>query len=388
VSSPSRSRRGLKGIFRVAKLIATGLERVAACARPMSRVGEHLLIYGATGYTGRLVTSGALDIGLHPILGGRNEESLAAMAGHLGLEHRVASLSDSNCLDSLLRDVRVVLNTAGPFSQTALPIVEACLRTRTHYLDIAGEVAEIEALARKHRDACAQRIMIMPAVGFDVVPSDCLIAHVATRLPEAERLAVGVRGLELVTRGSAKTLFEQAGHTVWVRRHGVLTSVVSGTLERSFDYGDGARPSVNVSWGDVATAYYTTGIPNVEAYFEATPMFRTVLTASRYFGGVFSTAPWQLWLQTYADFLPEGPTQQARDSIQMVIVAEATDRSGRTVCSRLRTPQAYTFTGVTAPAIAHRVLAEDLEVGFQTPARVYGPDFVLSFTGVSREDVK
>jgi len=267
-------------------------------------------------------------------------------------------------------------------------MVDACLRTGTHYLDVTGEIPVIEALAGRNAEARERRTMIMPGVGFDVVPSDCLAAHVAARLPAAQRLVLGLKGLRFATRGSAKTLAEHASYGVKVRRNGVITPVPAGSLQRAFDYGDGLRPSINVSWGDVASAYYTTGIRNIEVYFETTPMLRGMLMASRYFGWILGTAPWQAWLKAQADLLPEGPTEEQRAAAEMVLVAEAEDDAGRRVASRLRTPEAYTFTGMTGPAVAQRVLKGDFEVGFQTPARVYGGDLVLSFPDVWREDLE
>jgi short subunit dehydrogenase-like uncharacterized protein len=229
--------------------------------------------------------------------------------------------------------------------------------------------------------------MIMPGVGFDVVPSDCLAAHVAGRLPGARRLIFGLKGLRFLSRASAKTLAEHAVIGVQVRREGVLTPVVPGALQRSFDYGEGARLSFAVSWGDVASAYYTTGIPNIEVYFENLPSLQAMLLATRYFGRILGSGPMQSWFKAYADVLPEGPSPEERASTQVVIVAEAEDGQGRRVSSRMVTPEAYTCTGILAPAIARRVLKGDLEVGFQTPGRVYGADYVLSFPGVSRHDV-
>ncbi len=345
------------------------------------------MIYGATGYTGRLVTSEARKLGLRPVLCGRDRSKVAALADRLGLEYRVAPLTDAERLHEALRGIRVVLHAAGPFAQTAHPMVDACLRCKAHYLDITGEVAVIEALARRHATARDRQIMIMPAVGFDVVPSDCLGAHVSQRLRGARRLALGLTGLRSMTRGSAKTLVQAADMGV-VRRAGVLAPVALGSLQRWFDYGAGPRLSLNVSWGDVATGYYTTGIPNIETYYEATPLVRGVLMANRYFGWMLRTSFWQAWLKAQADLLPAGPTAGERREARMVIVAEAEDDRGRRVASRLRTPEAYSFTAMSAAAIAERVVHGDLEVGFQTPARVYGADFVLSFGGVERGDLQ
>ena len=347
-----------------------------------------LLIYGASGFSGKLMTAAALELGLRPVLAGRDERKLATLAEPLGLPYRAVRLADAAGLEAALAEVRVVLHAAGPFSETSRPVVDACLRTGTHYLDITGEIPVIEALARRHAEARARRVMVMPGVGFDVVPSDCLAAHVARRLPGAERLALGIKGLKFATRGSAKTLVEHAGHGARVRQGGVITTVPPLSLQRAFDYGDGPRQSLNISWGDVAAAWYTTGIPNIEVYFDATPTLRGMLAAGRYFGWFLRTAPWQAWLKANADMFAEGPSDAERARSWMVIVAEAEDARGRRVRARLRTPEAYAFTGACGPAIARRVLAGDLELGFQTPGRVYGPDFVLSFAGVSREDLE
>jgi short subunit dehydrogenase-like uncharacterized protein len=349
-------------------------------------MSDPLMIYGATGYSGTLLVHAAIGVGLRPVLCGRDHAKLAALAEPLGLAYRCAPLTDTEGLRAALRDVAVVLHAAGPFSQTAQPMVDACLHTGTHYLDLSAEIRVIEALARCDAAARKRKIMIMPAVGFDVVPSDCLAAHVARRLPDARALAFGVTGFRFISRGSAKTLLEAIDFGV-VRRAGVITRVPLGSLRREFDYGEGPRPSHNISWGDIATAYYTTGIPSIETYHETTPLLQTILLACRSAGWLLRTAPWQAVLKAQADLLPEDPSGGADVATRMVIVAEARDANNRCVSARLRTPEAYTFTGTTGAAIAQRALRGDLEVGFQTPARVYGADFVLSFAGVSREDL-
>jgi short subunit dehydrogenase-like uncharacterized protein len=351
-------------------------------------MSDPLLIYGASGYSGRLMTSVALAAGLRPVVAGRDACKVTELGERLGLETRVARLDDPQGLTRVLDDVRVVLHAAGPFSHTARPMVDACLRTGTHYLDLSAAVDVIEALVERDAEARRRRIMVMPGVGFDVVPSDCLAAHVARRLPRAQRLALGISGLTLATRGSAKAFAEHAGRAITVRRNGTIAGVPPGALERPFDYGHGMRPSAAVSWGDVAAAYYTTGIPNIEVYFETTPVLQGMLMATRYFGPVLRTGAWQAVLKTWSDALPEGPTAAQREAARTVIVAEGEEAGGRRVRARLRAPEAYTLTGETGPAIAARVLAGDLEVGFQTPGRVYGADFVLRFTGVSREDLE
>jgi short subunit dehydrogenase-like uncharacterized protein len=346
-----------------------------------------VLVYGAAGYSGRLIVERALQLGLQPILAGRDAGKLRPLAESLGLPFRTASVHDSEALHAMLRDVGVLLNVAGPFSGSARALASACLRARVHYLDITGEPLVIEGLAERHREARRRGVMLLPGVGFDVVASDCLAAHVARRAGRARHLAIGIRGLGLMSRGSARSFVEQAGVPVLLRRDGRLVAVPPGARERAFDYGSGPVRCVNVSWGDVVSAWHSTGIPNVDVYFDAPPAFSAALAWSRAAGSLAQSALSQVWLKVHADMLPEGPTAAERATVRVVIVAEAADDNGCRTIARLETPQSYSFTSVAAAAVLRRVALGDTAPGFQTPSRLLGADFVLSLPDVARHDV-
>jgi short subunit dehydrogenase-like uncharacterized protein len=169
------------------------------------------LLYGATGYTGELIARRAVVHGLRPTLAGRSPERLKQLADTLGLLHRVATVDDATRLDAAIAGHPVVLNCAGPFSRTAIPVAEACLRARAHYLDITGEMGVFEALAARGGDAERAGVMLLPGVGFDVVASDCLAAHVADRVPSATRLAIAIQSSGGISRGTAFTALEGFG---------------------------------------------------------------------------------------------------------------------------------------------------------------------------------
>jgi short subunit dehydrogenase-like uncharacterized protein len=349
-------------------------------------ISDPLLVYGANGYTGKLVVAEALARGLRPIVSGRNPDSLRSVAAPAGLEIRVADLVDGGGLDVALRGVKVALNCAGPFGATTQPLLDACLRMGAHYLDISGEVSGFLVSSRRDREARQRQIMVMPGAGFDVVPSDCLAAHVVRRLPTTSQLFLGISGLSLLSRGSARTMASTLFDGIWLRRGGELVAVRPATVERDFDYGAGPTASVAVSWADVVSAFFSTGVPDITVHFEATAPVRIhdVLLAT--LGPVARFTPWQALVGAAAAALPGGPEEHERRSRQAVVVAEARGADGRVVRSRLRTPEAYTLTAITAVALVRRVLDGDFQVGFQTPSRVYGPDFILRFPGVSRED--
>jgi short subunit dehydrogenase-like uncharacterized protein len=158
------------------------------------------------------------------------------------------------------RCVSVVLNAAGPFSATAWAMADACLSNGVHYLDITGEIDVFEALFA--RDAEAQRagVTLMSGVGFDVVPSDCLAAHLKRRLPDATQLTLYFSPGFNVSRGTMKTMIENVAVGARARRNGRLVTVAKPNTG-SCDFGRGLRSTVQVAWGDVSTAFHSTGSP-------------------------------------------------------------------------------------------------------------------------------
>jgi short subunit dehydrogenase-like uncharacterized protein len=349
------------------------------------------LIYGATGYTGRLLTEEAVRRGLDPVLAGRDGARLAALARPLGLAHCTAPLDDPGRLARAVGALDVggaVLNAAGPFAATSRPLAAACLAAGVHYLDLAGEIEVFAALHRLDGAARSRGVMLMPGAGFIVVPSDCLAAHVSRRLSGARWLRLGISRTTLISRGSVRTMVEMIRSGPQVRRNGRLTLLPwSGNLERPLDFGRGPRPGLVVSWADVYTAYHTTGIPNVEACLEVSPWEGLAFLGSRSFAWLLRTPLWQNALKAQAELLPEGPSAAERAWQRRCLVAVAGDAAGRIAASRLQTPESYTFTVIAALAITAKVLGGELRSGFQTPAGAYGADFVLGLPGVVRDDL-
>lgn len=345
-----------------------------------------LLIYGATGYTGQLIARHAVAEGLRPIVAGRNGQKVEALAGELGLEGSTFALSDRKAIARNLERVDCLLNVAGPFSQTAKPLIDACLQTSTHYLDVTGEIDVFELAASQDAAARAAGIMLLPGVGFDVVPTDCLAVLVARELEEPVSLEIGILGLGGASQGTIKTAVEAIGAPARVRRQGKIVSRPVGSLARTFDFGRGPRPTVAVSWGDVATAYYATGVPNITVYFPARPA-SLLLRSARWLGPVLRTRPVQALLKRAVELRPAGPTEEKREKGLSIVVAEAVDAGGRRARARLQTPNGYKLTYLAAVDIARRVLDGGWKPGFQTPALAYGADYVLTLPGCQLEEI-
>jgi short subunit dehydrogenase-like uncharacterized protein len=346
------------------------------------------LIYGANGYTGALTARLAAERGLRPILAGRSRDKVEAVARPLGLETRVYALDDAAAADAALREVAVVLHCAGPFSRTAQPMAGACLRTGAHYLDITGEVAVFEALAARDAEAKAAGVMLMPGAGFDVVPSDCLAAHLKRRLPTASQLVLAFRGVGArMSRGTATTMVENLHRGGLVRRDGILTPIPTGSRTRKVDFGRGPVQCMAIPWGDVSTAWYSTRIPDIEVYTAAPAVLRTTALVSRYMAPVLASGPVQRLLKGLIQRQPEGPSDEERAKGFSLLWGEVQDPQGRRAATRMRTPEGYTLTALASLRIVQKVLEGNAPAGFQTPSMAYGPDLVLEVEGVERVDL-
>jgi short subunit dehydrogenase-like uncharacterized protein len=224
-------------------------------------------------------------------------------------------------------------------------------------------------------------------VGFDVVPSDCLAAHVAGQVEKPVRLRLAISGLGAASRGTMKTGIEAVGAGTRVRRNGEIVSLPAGSLQRAFDFGAGPKPCIALSWGDVATAYHSTGIPDIEVYFLAAGEIAWMTRASRLFGWLLASGPAQGLLKSLIDRQPEGPSPEQLETAGSVVLAEAEGADGRVARSRLETPNGYKITYLAAVEIARRVLEGETKLGYQTPSRAYGADFVLELPGCRRTDL-
>ncbi|MGQ4555191.1 saccharopine dehydrogenase NADP-binding domain-containing protein [Halobellus sp. GM3] len=342
------------------------------------------LVYGAYGYTGRLVVERAVDGGYEPIVAGRDVAKTRGVATSLGLQARCFPVEEA---ESHLGDVDAVLNCAGPFAETADAMVDACIETGTDYLDITGELPVFERIHRRDADAAEAGVTLLPGVGFDVVPTDCLAAHLHRRLPEATHLSLALEADGGVSPGTLKTALSDLGSGGAVRRDGDLRHEPVGARTRVVDFGGGLRRAVSIPWGDVSTAFYTTGIPNVDVYLSLPANARRAVTLSSSLGGALEADIVQRGLEWLVDRYVEGPDAETRASGEARIWGEVR-AGGERVVSRLRTPETYRLTVETALLVASKVLAGEAPAGFRTPAGAFGPDLILEVDGVERVDLE
>jgi short subunit dehydrogenase-like uncharacterized protein len=330
------------------------------------------LIYGANGYTGELIAREAVRRGQHPILAGRNREAIESLAKELDCESRVFDLGEND-----LRGLDLVLHCAGPFTRTSKPMVDACLAAGVHYLDITGEISVFESIFARHDEAVARGVTLLPGVGFDVVPTDCLAAMLAERMPDATQLALAFysKGSSL-SRGTTNTMLESIGEGGAIRRDGRIVRVPMAYDVREIPFSCGTRTAMTIPWGDVATAFRTTGIPNIRVYVATHPRTVRRMRLIRPLLPIVGWKPIRRLLQRFAN-RRTGPDAKTRAGARMYLWGEVTNASGARRTMTLTTPEGYAFTVCSAMNAVERVL-ESTRPGAFTPAQLLGASFVAT----------
>ena len=336
------------------------------------------MLYGANGYTGELIAQEAARWSMRPVLAGRNEARVRPVAERHGFAWRAFALEEAA---SHLDGVDLLLLAAGPFSATSRPAVDACLARGVHYLDITGEIEVFEAVFARDAEARARGCVLMPGTGFDVVPSDCLALSLKEALPEADTLELAFHAGGGPSAGTTKTVIENLPRGGAVRVDGRVERVPSAWRSRTVPFRDRERAAVSIPWGDVATAYRSTGIPNITVYMSMPPRQAAVMRATRWLAPLARLGAVQGLLKGLAGRFVAGPSAEQRAASRMQLWGRASSRDGRSVEGTLVTPEGYALTARASVEIAARVLEGEVAPGAWTPAQALGARFVETLEG-------
>jgi short subunit dehydrogenase-like uncharacterized protein len=340
------------------------------------------MIYGANGYTGRLIVEEAKKRGMQPILAGRNSEEIEELASAKGLEYRVFDLEDKQAVQKAMHNVNVVLHCAGPFSATSQPMIEACLQNNCHYLDITGEISVFANAHRQSDEARRADIVLMPGVGFDVVPTDCLAARLVEQLPAATSLVLAFESGGRMSPGTAKTSVEGLAGGGCIRENGKLKWVPLAYKTRHIPFRHGKRMAITIPWGDVFTAYISTGIPDIEVYMSAPPSTVMRMKRIRMLRPLLSMHWVQNAMKRRIEKSVTGPGKDARADSKMQLWGEVSSADGRRVTATMVTPDGYDLTVTASLGLVEYLLKNQVEGGFYTPSLLMGSGYAESLPGV------
>ncbi|MGN6184725.1 MAG: saccharopine dehydrogenase family protein [Thermoanaerobaculia bacterium] len=332
------------------------------------------LIYGANGYTGELIAREAAHRGMRPILAGRDAAKIEPLARELGLEWRAFDLEHPD-----LSGVQLVLHCAGPFLHTSAPMVNACLTAGAHYLDITGEIVVFESVFRRHEEAITRNVALIPGVGFDVVPTDCLAAMLHKRMPDATELWLAFSSKSGVSRGTLKTMLEGMPHGGAIRENGKIRRVPQMFDVREIPFASGPRISMTIPWGDISTAYRSTKIPNIRVYSSQSRGALKQLKRIKPLLPLLKLKPIQKIAQRWAS-KTAGPSAETRATARVELWGRVRNAKNDEVTLTMSVAEGYRFTVLSSLAAVERVL-ETNPKGAMTPSMAFGPEFVLFIEG-------
>jgi short subunit dehydrogenase-like uncharacterized protein len=346
-------------------------------------MSSRLMIYGANGYTGRLIAREAAKRGLKPLLAGRNRDELDLLAKELGVSRRVFELSNPNEVARNLEGINVVLHCAGPFSRTAAPMLNACLDLNVHYLDITGEIDVFELCHHTHTRAKHQGVIVLPGSGFDVVPTDCTAAMLKQRLPDATSLILAFEAGGGPSPGTAKTSVEGLRKGGRARINGELKTVPLAWKSREFVRDGKARTAMTIPWGDVYTAHVSTGIPNIETYMVVPPKTIQRMQWMRRLQPLLKLGYVQSFMKKKIERTTPGPTEQRRSDSGSYIWGEVRNPAGKEIKLAVSAPNGYDLTVTASLGIVEHILQMAHPLGgYFTPSQLMGADYVLKLPGV------
>lgn len=341
------------------------------------------MIYGATGYTGRMTVEAAVADGMRPVLAGRNASAIEALASQYGLDWCAFELTDAEATRAGIRGCRAVLHCAGPFSATSQPMIEACLAEGVHCLDITGEIPVFANAHRQSKEASRRDVILIPGVGFDVVPSDCLAARLVQMLPAATHLTLAFDAGGGPSPGTAKTAAEGMSRGGAIRRDGKMKRVPPGWQDRKIPFASGDRHAMTIPWGDVYTAFVSTGVPNIEVYMAMSPARIAQVRRIRFLAPVMGLKPVQAFMKSRIEKNIPGPSAEKRANTSSELWGEVVSADGRRVSATMSGPNGYELTVIASLAVTRHVLENDLEGGYYTPSLLMGAEFAESLPGVS-----
>ncbi len=330
------------------------------------------MIYGANGYTGKLIADEAKRRGLNPILAGRSVT---------GPNVRRFDLNSPTTVIENLKDISLVLNCAGPFIQTANPILDACLKTKSSYMDITGEIEVFESIFKRSQEFENANITVIPGVGFDVVPTDCVASLLKAALPTATHLTLAFKSKGTTSRGTQKTAINGLAIGALVRSEGVIKRLPLGAKLKKINFSGKEETALLFQWGDISTAYQSTQIPNIEIYLAMPHINPLLLLALRTLGLAAHFAVVKTLLKRAVDKRPPGANAAELKSGETIVWGEVHDGAGKTVQKKTRTSHAYQFTVDAALASVEKFLQGSVLPGALTPSKAFGPEFVFTIPG-------
>jgi short subunit dehydrogenase-like uncharacterized protein len=317
-------------------------------------VAGRIVLFGATGYTGRLVADAMAERGMTPVLAARSRDKLEAMAGELGggLETAVADVSDPQSVSALVEQGDVLVTTVGPFTRWGGAAAAAATTAGAHYLDSTGEPGFIREVFERYGPAAdGKGAAMLTAFGYDWVPGN-LAGALALRNAgdDAVRVDIGyfIRGRGTPSGGTQASMVASMAEPGFAFRDGRVRTERAAKRVRSFQVGSKKREGVSVGSSEHFTLpRVAPGLREVNVYLGwFGPMSRPMQVFSLGTSVPGASRLLKMAGERFVKGSTGGPGVDARAKIGSHIVAVAYDEAGRELAEvNVKGVDGYTFTG-------------------------------------------
>lgn len=321
----------------------------------MNNKKNKLLIYGAAGYTGKIIAARAKELNIDFEIAGREPDKTRKLAEELVVGYHIFDVDTEYAWEKALQDKMVLINAAGPFKFTAEQAMRACMKAGVHYLDISAELNTYRLAQSLDREAREAGIQLISGAGL-FVSYDALVVHLSKLVAEPEYLKVGFRHYGGFSRGSVLSSKNIADLGILIRRNGEIVSNPD-PQSKLFSFGQEEVECLPTPLGGIILSYKSTEIPNIEEFFSL-------------------KLPANELPDLTAENLPDGPTMEERAAGRNGISAEITGKNGKVVKAYVDAPSGYDLTPLSVVAVAHRILHGDFKVGYQSPGSAYGEGII------------
>lgn len=363
-------------------------------AKDYSRLAKQLedrawMLYGAYGYTGKLIIEECIRLGLRPTLAGRSIAPLRSLAAEYKLPWRMLELDNPTTLRKGLEDMALVYHVAGPYVKTAAPMIDACIDTRTHYIDVTGELPAVRYAIEQHEKAKAADVVLLPSNGVNCVPTDCLVQYLVEQFRaegsvDLKKVDVGIDTVRSRSAGSLNSILQMAGISGEVRRDGDIKKEPVGVRSKKVKFTHGTQSLISLPLTDIDLLYWQHQIPDITAYIAQNPLQSKILQLAVPVGKqLFNNDGLRSSAQKLIKERVRGPGQKTRRKHRTYAWAKLTDSRGRVKQAWLETIEGYALTAAIAPRAVCEVLSKRRS-GVYSPAQLLGADFLLDLPNTVR----
>jgi len=338
---------------------------------------KHLMIYGANGYSAQLIIEELIARNIKPILAGRNKKAIAKVAEKFSCQYNIFDLTEEVKALEALKNIHTVIHCAGPYKYTAKEMIDLCLASKTNYLDITGEMPSLAYAFGCSKKAKEEGIVILPSVGFDVIPTDCLAKMLKEEMPDAKFLKLGFYNKGGgISRGTSLTSLEFTGGSGKVRMDGQIIDSPIGEYSLKIEKKAFQFYGISIPWGDVFTSFISTGIPNIEVYFGLSKFLFKVRHLLFIITRIFEIEFVKKLMSSYIKHFFSGPNKNQRDKTQTYIYGSVSNEKGVLIEKVFQVMEGYNLTAKGAVESAIRVLNNEVKPGTHTPSLAFGSDYL------------